>query len=204
MPRVLAAVYDRVMARSERAGLSAWRGELLAELEGRVLELGAGTGVNLSHYPGDLERLILTEPDPHMLRRLVVRARELRPGTEVVGAGAERLPYPGESFDAIVTTLVLCTVPDPDAALAEAARLLRPGGRLLFVEHVASPDPSARRWQGRIEPVWRHVAGGCRLTRDPRQRMRELGFRLERCDEDRLPRSPFFVRPAIRGVALKP
>ena len=200
----MAAVYDRVMARSERAGLSAWRGELLAPLEGRVLELGAGTGVNLPHYPDALERLVLTEPDPHMLRRLARRARELRPGTEVVGARAERLPYPAESFDAIVATLVLCTVPDPDAVLAEVVRLLRSGGQLLFVEHVASAELAARRWQGRIEPLWRHVAGGCRLTRDPRQRMRELGLRIERCEEGRLPGSPFFVRPAIRGAAAKP
>lgn len=203
---LFARCYDRCMAATERGGLGEWRRELLATLtaEGdspEVLELGAGTGVNLGHYPPGLGRLVQTEPDRGMLEQLTERARGR--GTEAAGASALELPYPNESFDAVVVTLVLCTVPDPSRALREAARVLRPGGRLLFIEHIGSSDPSLRRWQGRVEPVWKFFAGGCHLTRDPRPLLVQAGLELESCQEDHLPKAPALVSPAIRGVARR-
>lgn len=194
------------MAATERGGLSELRTELLATLttehpEPEVLELGAGTGVNLDHYPPGLARLVQTEPDPGMLTRLTHRARGR--GFEAAGASALKLPYANASFDAVVITLVLCTVLDPSLALREAARVLRPGGRLLFIEHVGSEEASVLRWQQRIEPIWKLVAGGCCLTRDPRPLLAQAGLELESCTPGHLPNAPRFVSPMIRGVARR-
>ena len=140
--RLYAALYDRISRGSENAGLSAQRERLLAQATGRTIEIGAGTGLNLAHYPASVTRLVLTEPDPHMGRRLRRRVAAARPDAEVVAADAEHLPFPDDSFDTAVVTFVLCSVPDPGAALTEIARVLRPGGRLLFAEHVRSDDPA--------------------------------------------------------------
>ena len=157
-------IYDRIMANTEAGGLGQWRSELLAEAHGDVLELGAGTGASLPHYPAAVDRLVLTEPDAGMRAKLSEKV--VRPA-EIVDARAEALPFADESFDAVVAMLVLCTVPDPVAAVAEVRRVLRPGGALIFVEHVAAaPGSSRRAWQHRLEPVWKRLAGGCCITRD--------------------------------------
>lgn len=195
--------YDRFMARTEAVSLGAWRSELLGGLEGRVVEIGAGTGVNLPHYGDGLESLALCEPDGGMRRQLAARL-PAEGVARVHAEGAERLPAEDGSVDVVVSTLVLCTVPDPAAALAEARRVLRPGGRLVFLEHVAAPAGTPeRRLQGWIDPVWRHLAGGCRLVRDTEATIRAAGFHIDALVHAPMKPAPRFVRPTVRGVAVR-
>jgi SAM-dependent methyltransferase len=162
--RLFAALYDPFFWLAERAGLAARRRALLGQAEGRVLEIGAGTGLNLRHYADEVE-LVLSEPDEAMADRLRDRVvARGRPAT-VVLAGADALPFADGAFDAVVSTLVLCTVPDPEAALREIHRVLRPGGRLLFIEHVRSGSPRWARWQDRLNRPWRAFAEGCNCNR---------------------------------------
>lgn len=201
----MAMIYDRFMDATEEACLRRWRGELLADLEGDVLELGAGTGANLPHHPRDLSRLVLTEPDKHMRRQLEARAREHRPDAEVTPASASALPFADASFDAVVSTLVLCSVPELDTTLREVWRVLKPGGRFLFLEHVAAaPGTGRRRLQRVVDPLWRRVADGCRLTRDTERAMLDAGFTLERIERESMRKAMAIVRPSIRGVARRP
>jgi ubiquinone/menaquinone biosynthesis C-methylase UbiE len=200
--------YDAIMRRSEVACLADHRRELLAGATGDVLEIGAGTGANLTHYPGGLGRLVLSEPEGHMRARLA-RALALHPPSrsarvEIASASADRLPYDDASFDAVVSTLVLCTVPDLPRALAELSRVLRPGGALLFLEHVAAEDdPATLRWQRLAEPLWRALAGGCHVSRRTGQAIRDAGFVVEREDRSRMRKAVRWVEPLIRGVARK-
>jgi len=205
MSLFMAMIYDRFMDATEEACLRRWRGELLADLEGDVLELGAGTGANLPHHPRDLSRLVLTEPDKHMRRQLEARARERRPDAEVTPASASALPFADASFDAVVSTLVLCSVPELDTTLREVWRVLKPGGRFLFLEHVAAaPGTGRRRLQRVVDPLWRRVADGCRLTRDTERAMLDAGFTLERIERESMRKAMAIVRPSIRGVARRP
>lgn len=201
---VVAAVYDRVMTGVEEAGLSTWRAELLAPLSGTVVEIGAGTGRNLPFYPASVDRLVLCEPDRHMRARLAAKAAS-RPGTEVSEAPAEALGFADSSIDAVVCTLVLCSVNDPGRALAEVRRVLRPGGRFVFIEHVAAENrPRRLIWQRRIEPVWRRVAGNCHLTRSTEQVIACSGLQLHDVTRASMRKAPAVVRPTVRGVALQP
>jgi ubiquinone/menaquinone biosynthesis C-methylase UbiE len=145
---LFAAVYDRLTAGAEAAGLSKRREELLAAARGRVLEIGAGTGANLAFYPAAVQSLTLAEPERPMVKRLARRVAGQTRIASIVDAPAEQLPFPDASFDTVVVTLVLCTVTDPARALGEIRRVLAPGGRLLFLEHVRSDDPQSRA--GRI------------------------------------------------------
>jgi ubiquinone/menaquinone biosynthesis C-methylase UbiE len=185
--RVFAAGYDRFMAGVERADLGARRAKLLRGARGRVLELGAGTGVNLDHYGPDVTELVLLEPAEPMARRL--EARGLPPHASVVRAGAEALPFDDASFDTVVATLVLCTVPDLDRALDEIRRVLRPGGRLLFLEHVRADDPGLARWQRRLNPIQRRFACGCHLDR-PTPEAIGARFEVVELERDRMRKSP--------------
>jgi ubiquinone/menaquinone biosynthesis C-methylase UbiE len=205
MPWLLAAVYDFSMQEVERACLQAWRRDLCASLTGEVLEVGAGTGLTLPHYPESVSRLVLAEPDRHMRARLERRAAtESRP-VEVSDAGLEGLPWADASFDAVVSTLVLCSVADVGRALAEIHRVLRPGGTLAFLEHVAADEGSGRfRWQRRIEPLWKRLMGGCHLTRRTASSIASAGFDLGPVEEESLRKAFPFVRPTIRGLATKP
>jgi SAM-dependent methyltransferase len=201
----LAYVYDPLMSGMERAYGARWRAELLAELEGQVLEVGAGTGANLAHYPRALERLVLAEPDRAMRRGLEKKlaAAPLEARVELSDLPLEAWPA-GESFDAVVCTLVLCSVPDLALATRQLGRLVRPGGRLCFLEHVAADDdPGARAWQERLDPLWRLVAGGCRLARPTEAALEDAGFTFERIERTTLPRAPRIVRNLIRGVARR-
>ena len=165
--RFFAAMYDRLMAGTEDAGLRERRHELLATASGRVVEIGAGTGANLDHYTDAVSEIVLTEPEEPMAKRLEEEAASPAGGgrsVTVVRAPAESLPFPDDSFDTAVCTLVLCTVRDPERAIAEIERVLKPGGRLLFLEHVRSDDPSLAKWQDRLTPLWRRCGHGCHPT----------------------------------------
>lgn len=201
--RLFSAIYDRGMKGTEEAGLSDMRHELLAQARGRVLELGAGTGVNLAHYPEVVDGLTLTEPDPHMAKRLREKLAALGKTSEVtvIEAPAESLPFPDDSFDTAVVTLVLCTVPDPADALKEIDRVLKPDGQLLFLEHVRSRNPSLAKWQDRLEAPWRFLGDGCHCNRDTAAAMDAAGFQLGELEHDALPKAPPIVRPLIRGHA---
>jgi ubiquinone/menaquinone biosynthesis C-methylase UbiE len=201
----MARVYDRIMAGSEAACLLHWRRELLADLHGRVLEVGAGTGASIPCYPGSVSELILAEPDPHMRRQLEARLGE-QDRITVIADSIEALSVPDASFDAVVCSLVLCSVESSPRALAELARVLRPGGALVFIEHVAAhahDEPRRLRWQHRLEPVWKRVAGNCHLTRDTELEILEAGFEIEQIERESLRKAMPLIRPSIRGVARK-
>jgi ubiquinone/menaquinone biosynthesis C-methylase UbiE len=200
--RGFTALYDGLMKSTEEEGLREMRRETLSKASGRTIDLGSGTGANLGLYPGSVTELVLAEPDPHMLRKLRPKAEEAGIDAEIVQAGAESLPFEDSSFDTAVFTLVLCTVPDPAAALAEAARVLRPGGRLLFVEHVRSEDRGLARWQDRLERPWRFFGDGCHCNRDTVATIEAAPFSIEALDKAELPKSPPIVRPLVRGSAV--
>jgi ubiquinone/menaquinone biosynthesis C-methylase UbiE len=200
--RLFSAVYDSGLKASEDAGLRQMRHELLAQARGRVLELGAGTGLNLELYPREgLDSLTLTEPDPHMIKQLRRRAAKNCPGAELVQAGAENLPFADDSFDTVVVTLVLCTVPDQPSALSEISRILAPGGQLLFLEHVRSDSPDLAKWQDRWERPWHFLADGCHCNRDTVSAITAAGFTLGHVDHGRLPKAAPIVRPLATGKA---
>ncbi len=197
-------LYDRSLARAEVACLGDWRRELLSAAHGDVLEIGAGTGANLPHYPSAVRRLVLAEPNPGMRARLKRKVGD-RPDVTVIDATAEVLPLPDGAFDAVVSTLVLCSVASPGRSLAEAWRVLRPGGRLLFLEHVAAEGrPGRLRWQRLLEPLWRCLAGNCHLTRHTENAIAEMGFHLEDVRRESIRKVAPVVRPSIRGVARRP
>jgi SAM-dependent methyltransferase len=197
--RGFAAIYDRGLKATEEAGLREMRRELLSRAQGRTVDLGAGTGANLGLFPEAVAELVLVEPDPHMLKQL--RAKAGTGGGEIVQASAQSLPFADDSFDTAVFTLVLCTVPDPSVALSEAARVLRPGGKLLFVEHVRSRHPDLAHWQDRLEKPWRFLADGCHCNRDTVGLIEASPFVLEQVEHDRLPKTVPIIKPLARGSA---
>lgn len=191
--RIFALAYDPFLARAERLGIAQARANLLAQARGRILEIGAGTGLNVAHYPPGAD-VVLTEPDPHMARR----AR--RRGGEVIEASADALPFPDASFDTVVSTLVLCGV-DQERSLGEVRRVLRPGGRLFFLEHVRSDDPGLARLQDRMNPLNRFLVG-CECNRETLAAIEAAGFTISRVERATMPEAPKFVRPAILGTAV--
>jgi ubiquinone/menaquinone biosynthesis C-methylase UbiE len=202
--RLFAAVYDRGLKGTEDAGLRDMRRQTLAAARGRTIDLGAGTGANLDLYPDTVSELVLAEPDPHMAKRLREKLAGSSRPAELIEAPAERLPLEDASFDTAVFTLVLCTVPNPAAALEEAARILEPGGRLLFVEHVRSRDPGLARWQDRLEKPWRFIGDGCHCNRDTVATIEASPLTVDRVEHDRLPKAPPLVRPLVLGSAVLP
>jgi len=176
MSTLFAAVYDRLMAPLERGRFRAIRTALLAHAAGRVLEIGAGTGINFPLYPAAVTQVEALEPDPAMSARADPRLSSARVPVRRVAARAEALPYPDASFDTVVATLVLCTVGDPHASLREVRRVLKPGGLLLVFEHVRLENPLLAGLQAALTPAWKHLAGGCHLDRDTLRLVREAGF----------------------------
>lgn len=176
MSTLFAAAYDRLMAPLERGRFRAIRTALLAHAAGRVLEIGAGTGINFPLYPAAVTQVEALEPDPAMSARADRRLSSARVPVRRVAARAEALPYPDASFDTVVATLVLCTVGDPHASLREVRRVLKPGGLLLVFEHVRLENPLLAGLQAALTPAWKHLAGGCHLDRDTLRLVREAGF----------------------------
>ena len=171
--------------------------------EGDVLELGAGTGVNLDYYPSRVKNLTLVEPDPFMRRRLVrkLKLRRVGPETQILDTAAEVLTLDDASTDVVVATLVLCSVKNVLLVLEEARRVLRPKGKLVLIEHVAAPAGTTRRvWQNCLEPVWTSLSGGCHLLRDPRLVIGEVGFKPVQVTQRELRGVPAFMKPAILGI----
>jgi ubiquinone/menaquinone biosynthesis C-methylase UbiE len=202
--RVFSALYDRMLSGTEEAGLRDIRRQALAKAMGRTIDIGAGTGANLGLYPASVTELVLAEPDPHMVKRLRPKLADSDAEARVVEAPAAALPFEDSSFDTAVFTLVLCTVPDPAAALAEAARILRPGGQLLFVEHVRSEDPKVARWQDRLERPWRFCGDGCHCNRDTVATIEASPLTVEEVEKGELPKSPPIARPLVYGNAALP
>ena len=175
--RLFATVYDRMTGSLEQAVLAERRAGLLEDLAGEVLDVGAGTGANLPHFRS-ASRVVAAEPDPAMRRRLAAKLAGAPVPAEITGDAAETLQQPDASFDAVVFTQVLCTVTDPDRALAEARRVLRPDGRLIVLEHVRGAGGLAR-WQDRLTPLWSRLIPGCHLGRDTAAAVERAGFAIE-------------------------
>jgi ubiquinone/menaquinone biosynthesis C-methylase UbiE len=200
---LFAAMYDRMLAGVENAGLRERRARLLESARGRVLEIGAGTGANLPLYGPGVEALTLTEPEAPMARRLARHLREQSRTAELVTASAEQLPLADGEFDTVVSTLVLCTVSDPLRSLREVWRVLKPGGRLLFIEHVRSEEPGLATWQDRLNGINRIVAHGCNCNRSTLDLIEQAGFTIGTLEKGALAKAPPFVRPLIVGDAIK-
>ena len=192
---VVASLLDVAMYSFRRT-----RAKLIPKARGEVLEIGLGTGANLEFY-GDISSLTAVEPDPHMRARALPRAAAAPFPVEILSVGAESLPHRDHSFDTVVATWVLCTIPDPRAAVQEMRRVLRPSGRLLFAEHTVSPSAAPAAMQRLLNPCWCRLAGGCHLNRDSLGLLREH-FRDLTVDT----RSPqrWSIAPSFHGTALAP
>jgi ubiquinone/menaquinone biosynthesis C-methylase UbiE len=199
--RLFAAMYDTISKGSEAAGLREERRQLLAGAEGATIEIGPGTGLNLEHYPAAVTRLVLAEPDLYMRRRLARRVDALDRLVEVIDATVDRLPFPDATFDTAVVTMVLCSVPNQEVALAEIARVLKPNGRLLFIEHVRSGDPKLAKRQDRIRPLYNLV--GCNPNRETLAAIEASAFGVESVRHGDVPKAPKVERPMIVGTARR-
>lgn len=201
---LIAKSYDYAMRSTEKRCLQSWRKELLAQASGNILEIGAGTGVNLPHYPARVTQITLSEPDTQMRRQLEKRIDHFqRERISITPWEASAIEMPDASFDTIVSTLVLCSVPDLKTSLSEIYRLLKPNGILLFLEHIISDQPTTQVWQQRIEPFWCFCAGNCHLTRDTATAIRATGLHIEQLIEAPMTGAPAFVQRTIRGIARK-
>lgn len=200
--RIMALVYDPFVWLGELAGMRRHRRTLVSGARGRVVEIGAGTGLNIAHYPDDIDDLSLLEPEPAMRRKLARRLRRHARPARIIDAPAECLPLTDESVDTVVSTLVLCTVEDPERALREIARVLRPGGQLLFVEHVRASSRLLAAWQDYLFRPWRGFAGGCCCNRPTGELMRASGFAV--VAENAVWRGmPRIVHPLMVGHATR-
>ena len=155
---------------------------------GRVLEIGIGSGLNLPYYDaGKVTRLWGLEPSPEMTRMAEKAARSVSFDVEFIGLPGEEIPLEDDSVDTVLMTYTLCTIPDTEPALRQMARVLKPGGELIFCEHGAAPDPGVRRWQDRINPIWKRLGGGCHLNRAIPNLIKQGGFRINEIHTDYLP-----------------
>jgi ubiquinone/menaquinone biosynthesis C-methylase UbiE len=205
--RFFAWYYPKVVGRAEAAGQAETRRELLAEARGRTLEIGAGSGFNLPHYTDAVTELVLSEPSPHMREHLRERLEADPPpvGSWVLAdADAENLPFEDGSFDTVTGGFIMCSIPDPEAALAEIARVLMPGGRYIFLEHVHAGDGTILgRVQDLIEIPHRYIAAGCHPNRRTGQLIEDSPLEVERLERGEQPKAPPSVKPTILGSAVR-
>jgi ubiquinone/menaquinone biosynthesis C-methylase UbiE len=201
----MAYFYDRTMKGAEDACLRSWRRELIAPIRGDVLEVGAGTGVTIPLYGDGVNRIVMAEPDVHMRRQLSRKIESSgRNSIEVSDGSLDALPFPDGAFNYVTCMLVLCSVPDLGHSIAEIRRVLAPGGRLVFMEHVAAQGrPRRLKWQRRIEPIWKRVSGNCHLTRRTDEAIANGGFDLETISRESIRKASPIVRPSVRGVAVR-
>ncbi len=202
---IFARLYDKLSVVAENAGNREHRVELLAGLSGRVIEIGAGTGLNFVHYPSDVSEVAAVEPEPHLRAKAVAAASSAAVAITVIDATAGSLPYGDATFDAAVYSLVLCSVADPAEALAEARRVVKPGGELRFYEHVKADTARLATFQRRLDHVWPVFAGGCHTARDTSQAIVDAGFDIE--SERRFSFEPTLlakpVSPHVIGIARR-
>jgi ubiquinone/menaquinone biosynthesis C-methylase UbiE len=205
--RLFALYYPIVCGISERAGQRETRRELIGQASGRTLEVGAGSGLNIPHYTAEVTELVVTEPSPHMRAHLSQQLESAPPAVgswELIDCGGEDLPFEDASFDTVTATFVHCTIPDPRRALAEFARVLRPAGRYLFIEHVhAGEGTMLGRFQDMVEVPHRYIAAGCYPNRRTEAMLAESPFEIERLEHSKQPRSFPTVRPTIIGSARR-
>lgn len=202
---VFARMWDRISRKAEGREQGGHRDELLARLSGRVVEVGAGNGINFGHYPSTVEEIVAVEPEPRLRAKAEEAAARAPVPVEVIDAFAGSLPVPDSSFDAGVASLVLCSVPDQAAALADLHRVIKPGGELRFYEHVVARRPAVARLMRLADRTfWPVVAGGCHMARDTAGAIELAGFRVESIR--RFPYSPCTLQPGlphILGVARR-
>jgi ubiquinone/menaquinone biosynthesis C-methylase UbiE len=202
---VFARFFDRLSRLMERE-VGEHRQELLAGLSGRVVEIGAGNGMNFQHYPGSVEEVVALEPEAYLRDKAEQAARDAPVRVTVSDGLADPLPLQDTEFDGAIACLVLCTVPDPGRALAELRRVLKPGGELRFLEHVRSERPRKARLQDRLDRsgIWPRVGGGCHCARDTVAAIEAGGFRIERSRSLDFGPSWVITNPHILGVARAP
>ncbi|WP_158852076.1 class I SAM-dependent methyltransferase [Saccharothrix deserti] len=201
---VFAGMYDKFLAKVEGYGLSEKRAEMLKPAYGRTIELGTGTGLNLPHYPDTVDELILTEPYPHMVAKLEEKTRNDPRRIQLVVAGAEKLPYPDGYFDTVAAAMILCTVPDPQPALKEIQRVLKPGGQYLFLEHVRNPDPKVARKQDIIQKGWYWFGNECHCNRPTVQTLMSSELEIADLQETKMPGAWEFIEAMVIGRAVRP
>jgi len=201
---IFAAFYDRMARSAEKRGLAELRDEVLAPANGTVVEIGAGTGLNFTHYPSSVTEVLATEPDPHMLRRAREAAGSATVPLRLERAPADELPFEDETVDTVVATLVFCTIPQPAAAFREIHRVLKPGGAMLFLEHIRAQRPGLAGWQDRLQPIWTYFGAGCHPNRDTPAAIERAGFELERIERFDFSPNLFLDKPHAKGVARKP
>lgn len=205
---LMAKIYDNIMRDAEDKGLRDWRQQLLQNISGDVLELGCGTGANFEFYSDTVKRLVLIEPSIHMRKQLQAKiasnTSSKKVNIELLDDKAECISLPDVSFDAVVCTLVLCSVNDLEKTLIEIHRILRPQGKLYFIEHVAATNNITRyKWQRRLAFLWKCIAAGCHITRHTEDAIKSAGFNITEIQRQSMRGVPAIVRPSIRGIAMK-
>jgi ubiquinone/menaquinone biosynthesis C-methylase UbiE len=198
--QLLPRLQDKVM---DRGAMREVRARVCTGLSGDVVEIGFGTGLNAPCYPDAVHKLAAVEPSTLCMRIAEPRIAATPTKVELAGLTGEALDLPSDEFDAALSTWTLCTIPDVDAALAEIHRVLKPGGRLHFVEHGRAPDVGVARWQERIEPPWKHVAGGCHLTREISELVERAGFQLRGLQTYYMSGEPKIFGYTFEGLATK-